>query len=145
MVLPLVDGCVMKSRHEEYAYYKFQEGQIQCDCAVGAGKINRIDKCIPKMTLWSPLLHDYCFLLHAPFLFKKSLLLAPGLLFSCSLLLFYFWLCSLLLSVSEGMLLAPGLPLTGVQISILGGGNMLDLTHIWFLHALMLTICWSVA
>ena len=68
------------------------------------------------MILWSPLLHDYCFLLHAPFLCQKSLLLAPGILFSCSLLLFHFWPCSLLLSVSEGMLLAPGLPLTAVQL-----------------------------
>ena len=82
---------------------------------IAPGKINRIDKCIPKMSSWSPLLHVYYFLLHAPFLFEKFLLLAPGLLFSCSLLLFHFWLCSLLLSVSEGMLLAPGLPIKGVQ------------------------------
>ena len=39
-------------------------------------------------------------------MFEKFLLLAPGLLFSCSLLLFYFWPCSLLLLVSEGLLLS---------------------------------------
>ncbi len=83
------------------------------------GALVSLEELVPKHPPDGIIVHQHFFcistVVHAPFLFEKFLLLAPGLLFSCILLLFYFWPCSLLLLVSEGMLLAPGLPLTEVH------------------------------